>query len=111
MMATGQRVQEIVKLTNSHYDRLEHLLIWQRTKYGLPHSLPLPEVAIEILDNLVGSASGFFFPHRDDPPRHALYTTPNKLCEVSASETDPRRLTPRDRRRTWKTLAGPTGSP
>src|SRR3546814_7058012 len=88
MMATGQRVQEIVKLTNSHYDRLEHLLIWQRTKKGLPHSLPLPEVAIEILDNLVGSDSGFFFPHRDDPQRHALYTTPNKLCEVYASETD-----------------------
>jgi integrase len=109
IMATGQRVQEILRLTDSHYDRVEWLLSWKKTKNGLPHSLPLPDIAVEILDSVVTNESGFFFPHRLDPTRHAIYTTPNKLCELYANETATERFTPRDLRRTWKTLAGRAG--
>lgn len=109
IMATGQRVQEILGLTDPHYDRVERLLCWRKTKNGLPHSLPLPAVAIEILDGLTISDSGYFFPHRVDGSRHAIYTTPNKLCALYADETATARFTPRDLRRTWKTLAGRAG--
>jgi integrase len=109
IMATGQRVQEILSLTESHYDRQEYLLSWKKTKNGLPHSLPLPDVAIVILDDLETNDAGFFFPHRVDPMRHAIYTSPNKLCELYANETGCERFTPRDLRRTWKTLAGRAG--
>jgi integrase len=109
IMATGQRVQEILRLTDRHYDRPELLLSWKKTKNGLPHSLPLPDIAVEILDSLVSNEFGFFFPHRLDPTRHAIYTTPNKLCELYAHETATERFTPRDLRRTWKTLAGRAG--
>lgn len=109
IMATGQRVREILCLTELHYDRHEHMLNWKKTKNGLPHSLPLPEIAIEILDDLVTNDGGYFFPHRVDPKRHAIYTSPNKLCELYAGENTLERFTPRDLRRTWKTLAGRAG--
>ncbi len=108
-MVTGQRVQEILRLTDSHYERPERLLVWRKTKNGLPHSLPLPSIAIEIVDHLMTNDAGYFFPHRFDPNRHAIYTTPNKLCEMYANETETLRFTPRDLRRTWKTLAGRAG--
>jgi integrase len=109
IMATGQRVREILCLTEMHYDRHEYMLNWKKTKNGLPHSLPLPEIAIAILDDLVTNNGGYFFPHRVDPERHAIYTSPNKLCELYASENTVERFTPRDLRRTWKTLAGRAG--
>lgn len=109
IMATGQRVQEILQLTESHYEHAERLLSWKKTKNGLPHSLPLPDIAAELLDSLVTNEFGFFFPHRVDPARHAIYTSPNKLCELYATETATERFTPRDLRRTWKTLAGRAG--
>jgi integrase len=109
IMATGQRVQEILQLTESHYERAECLLSWKKTKNGLPHSLPLPGIAAELLDGLVTNEFGFFFPHRVDPMRHAIYTSPNKLCELYATETVTERFRPRDLRRTWKTLAGRAG--
>lgn len=109
IMATGQRVREILCLREAHYDRQEYMLRWKKTKNGLPHSLPLPEIAIEILDELVANDGGYFFPHRVDPKRHAIYTSPNKLCELYASENILERFTPRDLRRTWKTLAGRAG--
>jgi integrase len=86
-MATGQRVQEILQLTESHYERPERLLSWKKTKNGLPHSLPLPDIAAELLDSLVTNEFGFFFPHRVDPARHAIYTSPKKLCELYTIET------------------------
>jgi integrase len=81
IMATGQRVQEILQLTESHYERAEHLLSWKKTKNGLPHSLPLPDIAAELLDSLVANEFGFFFPigsiRRDmrSTPRRTSYAS------------------------------------
>jgi len=109
MMATGQRVQEILCLTNRHYDPKECLVFWDKTKNGLAHSLPLPDVAVRILEELPANEFGLFFPHRTHPERHALNTGPNKLCALYSSEASAKSFTPRDLRRTWKTLAGRAG--
>ena len=109
IMATGQRVQEILRITEAHFDRAEGLIYWDTTKNGLPHSLPLPKVALQILEGLAANPMGLYFPHRLDPSRHALYTGPNKLCEIYVTETSAPPFTPRDLRRTWKTLAGRAG--
>jgi integrase len=109
MMATGQRVQEILCLTSWQYDLKERLVFWDKTKNGLPHSLPLPGVAARILDELPANEFGLFFPHRTCPERHALHTGPNKLCALYSSEASVNPFTPRDLRRTWKTLAGRAG--
>jgi integrase len=109
IMATGQRVQEILRITDRHYDRAEHLMFWEKTKNGLPHSIPLPKAAVSLLDDLRANSFGIFFPHRLDPSRPALYTTPNKLCALYTRESSAESFTPRDLRRTWKTLAGRAG--
>src|SRR5579859_1166293 len=109
MMATGQRVQEILCLTSRHYDARERLFFWDKTKNGLPHSLPLPKVAAHILDELPLNEFGLYFPHRTSRERHVLHTGPNKLCTLYARETCATSFTPRDLRRTWKTLAGRAG--
>lgn len=109
IMATGQRVQEILKLRIGDYDKDSGLLYWSKTKNGRPHSIPVPAIAAEILEQITPSSSGWFFPHRFKPDRHAISTTPNKICEIYAAETGAKRFTPRDLRRTWKTLAGRAG--
>jgi len=109
IMATGQRVTEILKLKDGDYDRETKLLYWKMTKNGRPHSIPVPEIAADILVSITPSSGGWFFPHRYKPDRHAISTTPNKICEVYAEETGTKRFTPRDLRRTWKTLAGRAG--
>jgi integrase len=109
MMTTGQRVGEILGLTDDHYYRAEQMLMWPKTKNGLPHSLPLPEIAIQILNSVPREESRFLFPHRSDPERSAISTTPQKICDAYLLKTDGERFTPRDLRRTWKTLAGRAG--
>jgi integrase len=109
IMATGQRVQEVLRISDGGYDRREHLVYWDTTKNKLPHSIPLPAVAIDILDRLSPNCFGLLFPHRFDASQHALYTGPNKVCAVYISETGACPFTPRDLRRTWKTLAGRAG--
>ena len=107
--ATGQRITEVLMLREQDYDKKERTLYWSVTKNGRPHSIPIPEIAAEILDGLTPSAGGWYFPHRFNPHRHAISTTPNKICDLYAEETGRKKFTPRDLRRTWKTLAGRAG--
>ena len=109
IIATGQRVEEILRLRSGSYDEREQLLFWDKTKNGLPHSIPVPGIAATVLKEIKPSSGGWYFPHRFKPDRHAISTTPNKICETYAIETKTRRFTPRDLRRTWKTLAGRAG--
>jgi integrase len=110
MMATGQRVEEILRISETVYERPQALLYWEKTKNTLPHAIPLPKQAVEILNGLWANAHGWFFPHRSDPKRHAKYTSPNEVVRQFLGEyPDFDFFTPRDLRRTWKTLAGDAG--
>lgn len=109
MMATGQRVQEIVRVSADVYVKRESLLEWGKTKNGLPHCIPLPAQAISVLDGLRPNASGLYFPHRWQPEKPALSTGPNKVVHMYIEETGARPFVPRDIRRTWKTLGGRAG--
>ncbi len=111
IMVTGQRVQEVLRVRDVDYDKKELMLYWAKTKNGRPHSIPLPSIAVGILDNIKPTPAGWLFPHRFDKTRHAISTTPNKICELYSEETGEKRFTPRDLRRTWKTLAGRAGIP
>jgi integrase len=64
MMATGQRMEEFLYLTNVQYDRNERMLDWSRTKNDQPHAVPLTPHAIDVLNSLVPSRHGLFFPGR-----------------------------------------------
>jgi integrase len=109
-MATGQRSEEILQISDEGYDRGKAMLNWDKTKNGLAHSIPLPHQAIAILDRLGPNSHGFFFPHQSDPSRCALYGSLRDIIGKFIEENPGfARFTPRDLRRTWKTLAGHAG--
>jgi integrase len=109
-IATGQRSEEILRLDTTIYDRSSEMLNWGTTKNGFPHSIPLPRQAVEVLDFVIPNRHGLYFPRRAKPDRPATY---GSMCDVVDrflhDYADFPHFTPRDLRRTWKTLAGDAG--
>lgn len=109
MCMLGQRVTEITMLRAEQYNRFRQCLEWADTKTGRAHVLPLPPLAIKLLESIEPNEHGWYFPSKEQPesPTHYLrvqnitrdYVLRNKLQDFS----------PRDFRRTFKTLAGFAG--
>lgn len=109
MMATGQRIEEILRITTTVYEREKAMLCWEKTKNGRAHSVPLCPQAVEILDSMTPNEHGIYFPHRDRTNEPGTYHAVEDAFEKYCSETGAVRFIPRDIRRTWKTLAGAAG--
>jgi hypothetical protein len=105
-MATGQRGEEILRISDTVYRRDEKMLFWDKTKNGLPHALPLPDVAIEILSGIAPNRHGLYFPHRHHPTLPATHDGVARVVTTYIKETGAAKFVARDLRRTWKTLAG-----
>jgi integrase len=111
-MATGQRTEEVLRISDSGYDRQKTMLNWEKTKNGRAHSIPLPHQAVSILDQLVPNSHGLYFPHRRNPAVSACHQALMFVIRKFLSEhPDVAPFTARDIRRTWKTLAGDAGIP
>jgi integrase len=110
MLATGQRSEEILRVTAATYEPSRALVYWPTTKNGLPHSIPLPHQAAAILDGLDPNAHGLFFPCRSNSSRPApadgLRHVVKRFREAHQEIPE---FIPRDVRRTFKTLAGDAG--
>lgn len=104
LVLTGQRVEMVSEARVSQFNGKE--LEWERTKSGLPHILPLPAQAVELLQVRAATNSPWLFPSVFNPEKHIskelLQAITARFCERSGVH----RFTPRDLRRTWKTLAG-----
>lgn len=105
MLLTGQRVSEILRLQVSSYDRDERTLYWPWTKKGRQHTIPICDLAAQLMAQMVPSSAGFYFPGNGERDR---------LCLDSVRATLKRggfagRFKAADFRRTWKTLAGRAG--
>lgn len=109
-IATGQRVMEILQLGPAAYDRQEKMLDWSKTKNGSPHAIPLPHQAVTILDALIPNKHGLYFPHSRRPAEPATPEAMEKAVGryLKKAKSVPH-FTPRDLRRTWKTLSGAAG--
>ncbi len=105
----GQRVQEITNLRAEQYNRMRRCLEWQDTKSGRAHVLPLPKQAIGLLESIEPNEHGWFFPSKDDPKRPTHYLRLQAINRCYVLRTGKRDFSPRDFRRTWKTLAGFAG--
>jgi len=109
LMTCGQRVEEIAGLHVSQYDPVEKMINFDKTKNGKAHSIPLPALAVEILDSIVPGPSGHFFPSMMDPTipvsHGTLYAFLWRQRERGVIPT----YTNRDLRRTFFTLAGAAG--
>jgi integrase len=109
LMLTGQRVEEIAALHESQYDRREKLIDWSITKNRKPHTLPLPGLAIELLESIAPNEHGWFFPSAIDPTRPVTHGTLYAFMWRQRRTGIIPHVTNRDLRRTWKTLAGQAG--
>jgi integrase len=108
-MATGQRPGEILRLTSSHYDSKECLLEWPVTKNRRPHVIPLPPTANIILSGLEANESGIYFPGETGEQPITIKGLGKLIDRYLVVHPGVLRFTPRDLRRTWKTLAGKAG--
>ena len=116
LIATGQRVEEVLQANWREFDLKEKL--WSipaerrknRHDATEPHIVPLTELHIELLDQVREETAhpDWLFPHKDqNQPRKAdaLYQAIHRFCPINNIEP----FAPRDCRRTFKTLAGSIG--
>jgi hypothetical protein len=105
----GQRVQEVANITDAMFNRKERLIEWPTTKNGLPHVVPLADLAYEILIATPPNKQGIIFPRLSDPSmpvtHNVLYSIQSRYLERTGASA----FSNRDIRRTWKTLAGHAG--
>jgi len=109
LMLTGQRVEEIATLHEAHWDAPEKIIDWSRTKNGRPHAIPLPGLAVELVEAFPPNEHGWFFPSAMDPSRPVSHGTLYAMMWRQRESGVIPMVTNRDLRRTWKTLAGQAG--
>lgn len=111
LMTCGQRVEEIATLHTSQYDREEKMLDWSKTKNQKSHAIPLPGLAVELLDNITPNKYGWFFPSATDPAKPVTHGTLYSFLWRQRDRGVVPVVTNRDLRRTFFTLAGAAGVP
>jgi integrase len=116
LIATGQRVEEVLQANWREFDLAEKL--WtipaerrkNRHDATEPHIVPLTDFHVDLLEQVRAATdhADWLFPHQDrEQPRKAdaLYQAIHRFCHSNGIES----FAPRDCRRTFKTLAGSIG--
>lgn len=106
----GQRPYEIITLSWSNVNWKERFIIIERglSKNNREHSVPLNELAYQVLLNqheLSGDGK-YMFPNPYDATRHALTCSFGRSITRYREEKQMAHFSPRDLRRTCKTLMG-----
>lgn len=116
LLTTGQRVEEVLHATWGEFDRQQ--LVWiipgerrkTRGKTSEPHIIPLTALHLELLDAIkaVTQHGVYLFPARGGqaPRRYDSLTNAVRGFIESSGMTS---FSPRDSRRTFKTIAGSLG--
>ena len=116
LLATGQRVEEVLRASWSEFDHNENLWVipGERRKTlntsREPHVVPLPPLHRELLKAIkeTNQSGEWLFPHQDgQQPRNA-----DALCQATrrfCTKSNLKPFAPRDCRRTFKTLTGSIG--
>lgn len=108
IVLTGQRVEMISTMQPSQWNG--DLLEWERTKSSpLPHLLPAPAQAVPLLNARAALNYRWMFPSVFNPERHIRLELLQDITARFCAREGVDRFTPRDLRRTWKTLAGFAG--
>lgn len=111
LMLTGQRVEEMARLHVDQWDAGERILDWSKTKNGKPHAIPVPDLAVELLEGIKPNEYGWFFPSAMDPTKPVSAGTLYAFMWRQRGRGVIPYASNRDLRRTWKTLAGKAGVP
>jgi hypothetical protein len=109
-LATGQRTEEVLPISDTGCGRPKTMLSWDKTKTGLAHSIPVPHQAVVVPDRLAPNSHGWFFPQRTNPVKCADHAGVLGVIKKFLSEHPA--FVPfaaRDIRRMWKALASDAG--
>lgn len=109
LMLTGQRVEEIARLHENNWDAAERIIDWSKTKNDMPHAIPVPSLAADLIESIKPNNHGWFFPSATDPSRPVSHGTLYSFMWRQRDRGVIPVVTNRDLRRTWKTLAGQAG--
>lgn len=109
LMTCGQRVEEIASLHVSQYDPAEKMINFQKTKNGKAHSIPLPALAVELIEGIKPNEHGWLFPSMMDPSKPVTHSTLYSFLWRQRDRGVVPMVTNRDMRRTFFTLAGAAG--
>lgn len=109
VMTTGQRVEEIARITTETMNERTRSVEWTKTKNGRPHHLPMPSVAFELLRAVEPNEYGLLFPAMFFSAKPVHNQTLHRVVSRYVAETGAKPFVPRDLRRTWKTLSGEAG--
>ncbi|MGM5030075.1 tyrosine-type recombinase/integrase [Tardiphaga sp. 862_B3_N4_1] len=109
LMLTGQRVEEIARLHVDQWDAREKIIDWSKTKNGKSHAIPVPDIAVELIESIKPNEHGWFFPSAMDPEKPVSHGTLYAFMWRQREREVIPVVTNRDLRRTWKTLAGKAG--
>lgn len=108
MLATGQRVEEVLNINLNAIDfKLEQWEL-QKTKAKRPHIVPLNAIALDIIKTFQANPQGFIF-SLEKTGQLIKINSLSQACLRFCKRTGFTKFTPRSLRRTWKTLAGRAG--
>jgi integrase len=111
VLATGQRVQEVIRVDGADLDlgaRLWRMPAHKTKGRKRPHLVPLPRQAVEILGALKGRhGDGPLFPARGGAAGELIGLASVSRCAARLECCPP--FQPRDLRRTWKSRAHDAG--
>lgn len=109
IICTGQRVSEILRMTDAMWSAVEKTIDWDKTKNGMPHNVPVPDLGVAILNGLTPNKHGLYFPNEADATRPTVHAVAQLIVRYLDKHPKVPSFSPRDLRRTWKTLAGAAG--
>lgn len=109
LILTWQRSEEIARLHTSMVNRELMLIEWPKTKNGKAHVLPITQRILEVLQQAQPNEHGLLFPSEVFQHRCVTDQTIRMVCSRFCKATKTPHFSPRDLRRTWKTLSGQAG--
>jgi len=124
IISTGQRVEEVLEAPWAEFDLEKSLWIipsirrknHDRNKSKEPHIVPLTKFHLQLLDEiqLFSGTSSFLFPQDDGKKPKTSGALRQAVSRFNTPQGKSKRkpftkFSPRDLRRTWKTLAGSIG--
>jgi integrase len=109
----GQRVREVVEAGVDEFNLSDRVWVIPalRTKNSREHQVPLTERAIEIVEKQMEKSKSFLFPHALDKTRFMTFPALGRAVRRYCEETNTEHWTPRDIRRTVRTMLAEAGEP
>jgi integrase len=109
LILTGQRVEEVLRIDTSMVNRSMAAIEWPVTKTGNAHVIAATPRMLRMLTWCKGCGVGLYFPRAGDSTLPVQDSTLRDVVRNYCRQTGAEWFTPRDLRRTWKTLSGFAG--